>query len=183
MNIMIDLETLGIKMDCPIISIGAAAFNNIEIVDTFYIVLDLEEQLDGGRKVNASMLKWWMKQGRDAKKVFEEPTFSVSEGLNLFNSFILKYEGCKVWGNGATFDISILENIFNQYNLKVGWNFRNVRDFRTFMDFNKRVESPRSGVAHNALSDAVSQAMCILNNLRPETRLNNLRPKTKLDNI
>ena len=34
MNIMIDLETLGIKMDCTIISIGAAAFNNIEIVDT-----------------------------------------------------------------------------------------------------------------------------------------------------
>jgi exodeoxyribonuclease VIII len=71
-----------------------------------------------------------------------------------------------MWGNGATFDISMLEDAYRQYEIEIPWKFWNVRDCRTVLDmyesirggFNKTVN--RQG-AHNALDDAKFQAQYI----------------------
>ena len=73
---------------------------------------------------------------------------------------------CKVWGDGATFDISILEDAYLKYGIEIPWKSWNVRDCCTVPDmyktkrgvFNKTVN--RKGV-HNALEDAKFQAQYI----------------------
>ncbi len=40
----------------------------------------------------------------------------------------------KVWGNGANFDIGILEHAYDQYQIEIPWEFWNVRDCRTIKD-------------------------------------------------
>ena len=73
MNLMIDIETLGVKTDAPVISIGACFFDKDGIKEKFYAVLDVEQQIDSDlRKVDASTIKWWMGQEGAAKKIFQD---------------------------------------------------------------------------------------------------------------
>lgn len=167
-DLMIDLETLGQTPSTPVISLGAAFFDieAKEVGPTFYATLDVGEQMKYGRMPDASTLKWWMRQSGAAKKVFSEQAKPVTEVLNLFNEWV-KANGKKVnpWGNGSSFDISIMENLYRQYNIKIPWLFYNVMDVRTFKRFcanGKKLE--KGGVNHNALDDAVSQAKYIIEN-------------------
>jgi len=51
---MIDLETLGTKVDAPVLSIGAVEFNleTGKLGQEFYCVLDLQSQLDRRSQIN-----------------------------------------------------------------------------------------------------------------------------------
>ncbi len=168
-DLMIDLETLGIDPSCPVISLGAVFFdvNAKQLGPSFYMALDVGEQMKYGRTPDASTLKWWMGQSGAAKKVFKEEAKPTAEVLELFVKWVkANGTGVNPWGNGASFDISIMENIFKQYNIKCPWQFYNVMDVRTFKRFcagNKKLQ--KSGVNHNALDDAVSQARYVLENL------------------
>lgn len=167
MDIMIDLETLGTDSNCPVLSIGAVAFDiqNQELVSSFSAVFDLDEQLKKGRVCTSDTLKWWMSQSKEAQKVFTAPNDPVKNILTAFNDWIKKQKGVSyVWGNGATFDISILENLYSQFGLETGWSPFKVMDLRTF----KRFVAPKdskvkvSGVKHNALDDAKAQAEFVM---------------------
>lgn len=66
---------------------------------------------------------------------------------------------CKPWGNGSTFDITILEAWFNAVGVRCPWKFWNVRDVRTAVDLlgiNPK-EFTRDGTYHNALDDCLHQ--------------------------
>lgn len=167
-DIMIDLETLAQNPDAVVISIGACVFDleTGEIGPTFYMALDVEEQMERGRKVNADTLKWWMSQSGAAKKVFHEQAKPAQEVLQTLKIWI-EAQGTvskiRPWGNGSSFDISIMEDIFRMYKIKCPWLYYNVMDMRTFRRFianNAKVE--KLGTDHNALDDAKSQAkFCI----------------------
>ncbi len=170
MDIMIDLETLGINPDCPVISIGAAAFNETGIKETFEVNLDTTHQIDiMSRKVTADTIKWWMSQEDAAKKVFKEATVHPEVGLKALVDWITaikkKYKVKRIhpWGNGSTFDISIMENLLSQYNVKIPWEFYNIMDFRTFKRFvYDGKDMSFQGVKHNALEDAKHQANIVI---------------------
>jgi hypothetical protein len=70
-----------------------------------------------------------------------------------------------VWGNGATFDISILEDAYRQLDLEIPWKFWNVRDCRTVKDMYESArggyEKKSGGTLHHALDDAKFQAQYI----------------------
>lgn len=165
-HISIDLETLGTNPDCMIVSIGACEFDleTGEIGRSLYIPVDLDGQED--RSFSPSTLKWWMAQSTIAREVFnEEEARPLNVALYLLEQWSQNWDKKQVWGNGATFDISILENA---YQFQQPWKFWNVRDMRTLVDvatttsgFNKKLVD-RMGVHHNALDDAIFQArvMC-----------------------
>lgn len=169
-DLMIDLETLGTNPDCPVISIGAVFFDvdSKQLGPTFYMALDVDEQIKRGRKVTGSTLKWWMGQADAAKRVFHEQAKPVPQVLTtLAQWFKNNNSKTHVWGNGATFDISILENMFEMYGIEIPWSFSKIMDLRTFKRFQAkgaRVIIP--GTAHNALDDAVGQAKYILEHLQ-----------------
>lgn len=171
-DLMIDLETLGTDPDCVVLSIGACVFDfqKKKIVDKFYIVLDTEDQKNCFRTVDQNTLKWWSQQSNQAKKVFTEPKEEVREALDQFVQFILRngtISQIKPWGNGSTFDISILESLFKDYEVKVPWLFYNVMDLRTFVRFQGKGDKvPKlEGVNHHALDDAINQANYVMSKL------------------
>lgn len=168
-DLMIDLETLGTDPSCPVISLGAVFFDvdTRQLGPSFYMALDVGEQMNYGRLPSADTLKWWMQQSGAAKKVFKEEAKPARDVLELFCKWVkANGKGVNPWGNGAHFDISIMENIFKQYSIKCPWLFYNVMDVRTFKRFRANGKKlVKSGVAHNALDDAISQAMYVLENL------------------
>lgn len=184
MDLMIDIETLGTSDKAPVISIGACFFDKRGIKERFYAVLDISEQIDSGKRItDASTIKWWMGQEGAAKKVFRDDVGVVLQEINQhfgglvdpmkngeilarFVQFCKQYENVKPWGNGSNFDITILENLFQSYRVKIPWNFRNIRDLRTFKEYvYDGSQTERVGTHHNALDDALYQAQVVIDGL------------------
>lgn len=157
---MIDLETLSTKPDCVVLSIGAVVFDLNKTYETFYHVLEIQAQIDKGRSIEESTFKWWLSQSKEAQNIFKaEKTNSIVGTLNALSMFINKVKDPNVWGNGSHFDISILENLYHQYGVKIPWKYNNVMDLRTFKRFlGKEEKMIRKGTYHNALDDALTQA-------------------------
>lgn len=170
-DISIDLETLGKRVDAPLISIAAVAFdrNTGKLGPELELHVKLEDALMHG-KPDASMLLWWLEQEDKARKVIvngQKKAMSVYEALRGLSDFVRGTSASVcVWGNGATFDISIIERLYAVAGngLVPQWQFWNVRDMRTIVDaatFNKD-SIPFVGDKHVALDDARHQAKIIM---------------------
>ena len=165
--IVLDLETLGTKPGCPILSIGAAAFDmESEEVDTFYCKLHLMYQSMVGV---SDTLRWWMDQSEAAREAaFAEgaDAQTVYAAHQMFNLWIsdmkLKsgFDGVSVWGNSNSFDNEILRASYEHRGLEDPWGFRADRDFRTLRElYKEKVPEPEFiGVRHHAKDDAVHEA-------------------------
>lgn len=172
MELMIDFETLGTDEDAVVISLGACFFDieNGTLGSTFYMAFEIEDQIKKGRVISPSTLKWWMGQSNAAKKVFHEqakPTQQVLQTFATWVGSVASVSKVKPWGNGSTFDISIIEHMFRQFQVKAPWLYYNVMDLRTFKRFvanNVKVE--KLGTNHNAVDDAISQAKFVLAHIR-----------------
>jgi DNA polymerase III epsilon subunit-like protein len=168
---MIDLETLGTNPDSPIVSIGAVFFDlaNRSLGPTFYMALDVSEQIKRGRKPSGDTIKWWMSQSDAAKKVFHEKAQPAAAVLPTFQKWLRQFDlkkGPYVWGNGSTFDLSMLEDIFRCYDLPEPWGYNKAMDVRTYKRFLAGgAQIPNAGTAHNALDDAIAQAQYIIDHL------------------
>lgn len=167
-DVMIDLETLGTGSDTPVVSIGAACFNTKtkNVGATYYAILNLDEQFRRGRQPTQSTVKWWIGQGEKAQKVFAEPGRSVEEVLLEFAKFYKDHTDPKtsfVWGNGSSFDISIMEHLYNSYGIPIPWFYNKVLDLRTFKKFvANNAPIVNNGISHNALDDAIAQAQYVM---------------------
>ena len=163
-HIMIDLETLGTNPDAPIIAIGAVLFDPAtgEQGATFYEAVDFEDACRRGA-ASGSTIKWWLGQSDAARAAVVKGEALLEDVLRRFRMFCVEESSAApiVWGNGATFDISILEHAHRQIGRNVPWKFFDVRDCRTVAALGEGLDVDRSmakGVAHHALDDAVSQA-------------------------
>lgn len=164
-HVMIDLETLGTDPDCIVISLGAVEFDPDTGVQgrEYYRVLSTKKQELLGRTKTQSTLNWWNKfKGTEAGEVLvtsECCADSFYEALSDFREWFPS--NGKPWGNGANFDISILNHAYKQIGVNPPWRFWNIRDVRTVVDMASLfMEKPKevAGIAHNALDDAKHQA-------------------------
>lgn len=176
-DISFDLETLGCRHDAPIVSVGATAFNRDtgEIGNKFYVEVNIDDAIRYGH-VNGSTLCWWMRQSEEARRVFtagdavQDAKPPLATAMRQLSDFVLIAGGpnVRVWGNGATFDVTILEHALSKTHswAPLPWAFWNIRDMRTLIDtatelgFDKR-SIAFDGVAHNALDDSAHQAKVI----------------------
>lgn len=161
---MIDLETLDNRSSSAIVSIGACLFDRTtgEIMDTFYERISWTAALASGGTVGASTLKWWFKQSDEARlELTKGGGIKISVAMNKLAGFIPYMS--RVWGNGSSFDISILEHTMGRCSVKIPWAHWNVRDVRTVCDLAtmKREDVPFEGEKHNALDDAIHQAQYV----------------------
>jgi hypothetical protein len=167
MNLMMDLETLGTTPDTAVISLGCVLFDlKGKIIATRYFKFDVQDQLDRGRSVSIDTINWWMNQSAEARLALVKSPEDMT--LKYFKrEFLLwlKENGAqsftlRPWGNGATFDVSIMENILGP---DAPWKFWNVMCYRTYDKINKIKDLvKREGVYHNALDDAKHQTNCLL---------------------
>ena len=168
MHCMIDLETLGSKTSTVVLSIGACAFDEKGIHDKFYRVLKLDDQMARGRTLTEATLQWWAKQNYEAFKdcMFGEKVMP-QEAIQEFVLFWKRNHCKKPWGNGAGFDVNIMESLFEDYNTSTPWQFWMARDLRTFQEFIMDNKKPaRIGTHHNALDDSVDQANFVIEGMK-----------------
>jgi hypothetical protein len=168
-DISFDLETLGASANSKILSIGAAYFDRYtgEIGETFYLALDTDDDPKG--EVSDATLKWWSEQDASARSVFAaEQKWRAKDAVFQLRDFVDR-EAC-VWGNGASFDITILGSYIARHGDRDPWQFRNIRDMRTVMDLAGNPALPFVGTRHNALDDAIHQAKVIAECVRRLTR-------------
>lgn len=163
----IDLETLSTRSNAYILSIGVAAFDGIsgEIIDKMHT----KTVCGGGYHIDVYTVKWWLEQSEEARKSISEmdDVAHISTALFQLRNFVLASGGSPVvWGNGSSFDVSILEHAFNKECADIPWQHWNVRDMRTrvadaeLLGFSKK-SIKREGVHHSALDDAIYQAKVI----------------------
>lgn len=166
-NLMIDLETLGTAFNAPVLAIGAVYFDpdTGALGERFYGSIDVADACRYGRP-NGDTIRWWMGQSDEARKAAVGGKHPAAFVLEKFGEFALKH-GLNVcpWGNGASFDISILDYAFPKILDKPApWKFWNVRDCRTIKEVASKVppfQAERAGTHHNALDDAIYQAQWV----------------------
>ena len=173
-NIMLDLETLSSDSNALVLSIGAVAFDpeSSELGEKFYVELtdDTAEQQKRGRVVSGRTVQWWMQQDVQARLLFSEhPQPGVHRcdtysGLAKFSSFVAAnggYENALIWGNGADFDNIVLGNLYEAFDKNKPWSYSANRCYRTMKNLGTGApkKATREGVHHNALDDAVTQAV------------------------
>lgn len=163
-DLMIDIETMGVTPKSPILSIGAVEFDRLtgDFGREFEVVINFEKAIDDG-ELDGSTVAWWLKQSDEARNALfaDEGYYSTEDVLTELSYFVDQSQ--YVWGNGATFDISILEEAMRKHGVDIPWKFYNIRDVRTVVDLanpicpRKPFEDAREG-AHTALGDAKHQA-------------------------
>lgn len=182
MNIMLDLETLSTRMNAAILSIGAVRFTADRIEDyTFYRAVTLDSNTSFGRHIDGATVAWWMAQDDAARSAaFADPAaVHLSAALCDFATWLRgaatartgDVEPVYLWGNGANFDVSILQSAYEGADLSVPWGFRDVRCLRTVRALAgaSYIARPEVGVAHNALDDARAQAMWLIDAWQADT--------------
>lgn len=163
MNVMIDLETLGTRAGCVILSIGAAWFDEKQILLKHHVVVSTQSCLDAGLTIDGQTEIWWASQSEEAKETLyaARRDDATPLGLALYKLRDRVFsENVFIWGNGADFDLPILSAAF----VAAGfggppWKPYNGRCYRTLKNLRPDVAPPeREGTHHNALDDAVFQA-------------------------
>lgn len=157
-----DFETLGLEPSAKVLSLGLAKFNikTGEILETkLWRFSNVGQEK---RTKTQSVIEWWDKQSLEART----EAFGGSTPIQtMMHDVEDLFDDPKVmlWGNGANFDVAILDNIFSY---EAPWEFWNVRDMRTIvwaaglLGFNKD-SIEREGTHHSAIDDAVHQAKVI----------------------
>ncbi|UGC98032.1 3'-5' exoribonuclease [Oceanospirillum phage vB_OsaM_PD0307] len=170
-HIFLDLETLGIKQDAPILVIAAYAVDSLgnKIARNCWRIDPANATLYG--ESDPATVKWWSEQSDYAQELaFKQgPRLDLPEALAGLEAFIKpladKYgDQCFVWGNAPTFDCSILRYAYEVIGRDVPWEFWQERDVRTMAWFGKwaghdaKKLTEFSGEPHVALHDARHQA-------------------------
>jgi len=162
-HLMLDLETMGKRAGCAIVSIGAVEFNinTGNIGRTFYRVINLQSCLNVGLVIDASTLYWWLQQSDVARQAICKPADSIQTVLNEFSSFLAILRDFQIWGDGVRFDVGILEAAYFAIGKgdTLPWYFRNERDVRTLVSFAPEIKEqyPFMGTQHNPIDDCKHQ--------------------------
>lgn len=157
-HVMLDLETMGNTSYSSVISIGAVSFDidSGERFNQFYQKIDFKSCLDVGLGVDASTIEWWLKQNEEARKLATQKGDNIYDVLKLFSEwFELENKNSYIWGNGARFDMGLLEDAYIRCKLDIPWSFRNELDLRTmvFLDPATKNGTKFEGIRHDPISD------------------------------
>ena len=168
-NVMCDLETLGTRPGCVILSIAAVPFCINETIHSFYERID-KHSYPTGFHVDPATLRWWELQSEEARTEAFSGIRHINNVLEDFGRWCKALPGeVLLWGNGANFDNVLLAEAHAKLSLTAPWKFYNDRCYRTLKNLYPHIAYIKPKVAHNALSDAEAQAF------HAETILNSLR--------
>lgn len=158
---MLDLESLGTRPDCVILTLGAVKFNPYTMEEPgpgLYFRIDVDEQTALGRNVQDDTLNWWMQQAEDVREeaLGMDNRVSLETMYKDLNRFLVG--AGNIWAQGPVFDIAILENLYRQKGWPTPWQFWQIRDSRTLFGVHGDPREKGKVGLHNALEDCVSQA-------------------------
>ena len=197
MNVIIDLETLSTRSNACIVVIAAIKFSNdneypetmlqkdLNKMDIFYRRIKFDTNSKYHTDINT--INWWHQQPEEIYyESFEHPDrVLLKEALIDFTKWIgTSKDQIKIWGNGSSFDVTILGEAFEIEGLKPCWAYWNVRDLRTLLDIGgiKMNELP-SFSKHHALWDCYREIIGYqraMKNIRNTTNITTKSKKRKI---
>lgn len=167
-HLVLDLETLSLKTDARVLSIGAVGLDGqFQIVSHFYAPLKIEWLLNPEYSVDANTFNWWMQQSSEARAALDiENGLTPSDAVDRFNWWI-KANGdpstMNVWGNGPEFDVVILKHLFQRNHTDWPFIYNRVQSIRTIrlLDDVLGLDAiwEKARVEHHALYDAEAEAL------------------------
>lgn len=164
-DVMLDLETLGKSSGCIILSIGAVMFDpySNHYGEKFYANILQESCRNYGLFEDASTVAWWSMQDEKSKQVLLPDQKPLDIAIYQFVEWFTRNGGERIWSQGASFDIPIIEAAFRAVKIVPPWQYWNVRDTRTLYDFCGFDPSiiKREGVYHYAPDDCTHQIRCV----------------------
>lgn len=192
-HIMMDLETMGTVPGCAVLSIGCVVmdFERFRLGDEFYSVISLPDSLENFLEEDPKTRQWWEDKDPAARNVLEEAhhpdALGVEAAAHALNSWFRSLGAgprtTRLYGNGADFDNPILRVMYHAVNvplLNSEQGFFGGRCYRTLKTldelFGPAFAPPkleRAGTHHNALDDARSQALHLMEIVRTIRRIGN----------
>jgi 3' exoribonuclease, RNase T-like len=171
-SIMLDLETLGTGVNATVISVGVVAFDPDEGVIASAGWAIRSEDWHG--EMDASTVKWWMKQNEAAQAYSFSGTWTAEDVAVRFADFRSIWGGDECWANDPDFDVVLLKTWWARTQARskltlprfpIKYNEgRSVRTMRAEANrlgiSTDHVYSP-SSVAHNPIDDAANQARLV----------------------
>lgn len=169
--IMLDLETMSVKVTAAIIQIGACAFNSRTgaIGASILIDVDLHSSILAGGDVDDSTVKWWRDRGglrleaprniHVAMEMFKKWYAATSDSLNTISP--------SIYAQGSHFDAAVLGSAYERAGRSYPWPHYTVRDTRTIYDIAYELgwKKPPGEVAHQALDDCKAQVKTLVSAL------------------
>lgn len=181
-DIVIDIETLGTRPGCPVIEIGACAVDpdGGAIVGNFsrrlsgtYCFRDVRSVAEGTDclgGVDRGTALWWMldtDRKETLRRILSRPygPSCDTDALIAFADWfreVRDIDDVRVWGNGPTFDLSILSEACRIEHIPTPWDYREERCVRTALEMSGyergSVAWEEAGPRHRALNDARHEA-------------------------
>ena len=154
---MIDIEGLGTGPDTTILTIAAQGFEPLGDgyynEHSFYVRVDLESQ--EGRSIQQGTIDWWATQPAESREeaFAEDNRIPLRQALEELGK--LAWHARRIWANGPTYDMNILEHAYKSLGMNIPWQFYNVRDARTV--YSLYPDLPKPPTSHHALEDTRKQ--------------------------
>jgi hypothetical protein len=158
-DLMVDIETLGTEPGCAILSIAAVPFNLQYDVEPFYARVHKGSCIEKGFFVDDDTVAWWNKQSIAAQEEAFSGQTNIEDALEDLSAYIETLgKSVNMWGNGASFDVPILEAAYKFCCQKPRWAYYNSMCYRTLKKLYPQVPYLPPRIKHNALHDARAQA-------------------------
>ena len=164
-HLMIDIETLGKSNQAVITSIAAVQFNmgTGETGEEFHVHID--PSMQGTNKIDGSTVLWWLQQSQEARdrlvNGIKDHGVTLSDALFQLITFINNecIKDILVWARPPKFDLNIIENSLESYNIPIPWGYANSRCVRTLASFAPEIvkEFKATTIEHDALEDCYVQ--------------------------
>jgi len=161
-HMMIDIETLDTMNTAVVTQVGWCLFDAESIGKPEELFPSIQEQIDMGRTISASTLKWWMvDQPQIAReRVFDPVIDTTVEDLATRLRMVTQEQGVEhVWSHGPHFDMAILKDLLGD-NV---FHYRSPRDTRTMAMLAPHAVKPPAITKHSAGDDAYAQAQWMQN--------------------
>jgi len=161
---MIDIETVGTGPEACILTIAAQTFEPLETGYnelSYYARVDFESQ--PGRNIEDGTIQWWATQPAEAREEAfnEKDRIPLGQALEELGRIIwtckqrTKDNAARIWANGPTFDMNILEHAYKSFKIQLPWQYYRVRDARTI--YGLWPDLPKYPASHHALEDCRRQ--------------------------
>lgn len=163
-HMMVDIETLGIEYNSPIVQIGAVVFTESGIITGREWDIEFPKSLE---HASMSTILWWLgrpKENIDA--VFgSKNRIRLGTALHQLGKFYKEFDCQTVWSKGPDFDLNMIEGKFKIFpEMEVPWKYNAKRDYRTILKMFQGIPPTISvkDIKHSAHSDAFDQTTHLL---------------------
>lgn len=154
---VLDLETLGTKPGCIVLSIGAVRVDLTanRVLSEFYAAINPLDSVRYGLTICAETLLWWQEQSEAARKAAFMGTGTLKGAGSEFAEWLAAAPLAPIYGNSPAFDCSLLEAAFEATGGRAPWKYFDERCLRTELDFYRRIGVDVDRCRESAMTEAV----------------------------